>query len=74
MSNHVRTVGELKRALEFASDDAPLTFSGGLGFYRVRTWDDGSVFVEFDEPQADLSPEFRRLNPHIKVAFVNVDA
>jgi len=67
------TVGELRRRLEAYSDDDKLSFSGGLGFYRVKAWGDKEALIEFDEPQADLTPEFRKKNPHIKVAFISID-
>jgi hypothetical protein len=74
MSDTDFTVGDLRRQLAYCSDNAKLTFGGGLlTFYRVKNWDDDEVNIEFDEPQADMSPAFRKRNPHIKVAYVNID-
>lgn len=70
MSEKTYTVGELRSLLSLSEDDAKLTFGGGLTIYRARHWDDGSVFVEFNEPEAYLDKEFRTRNPHIQVAFV----
>lgn len=67
------TVGDLRRHLQAYSDDDKLSFSGGLGFYRVKAWGDNEALIEFNEPQADLSPEFSKRNPNIKVAFINID-
>ena len=74
MSENSITVGDLKRSLSGLSDDTKLTFAGGLTFYRVKRWGDDEVFVEFNEPQADLTPEFRMKNPQVKVAFISTDA
>ncbi len=67
------TVGDLRRHLQAYSDDDKLSFAGGLGFYRVKASGDNEAFIEFNEPQADMPPEFRKKNPHIKVAFINID-
>lgn len=72
MSNEF-TVGELRLHLQAYSDDTKLSFAGGLGFYRVKAWGDDEAFIEFNEPQADLSPAFRKKNPGVKVAFINID-
>ena len=70
MSKQIYTVGELRSLLSLSEDDAKLTFGGGLTIYRARHWDDGSVFIEFNEPEAYLDEEFRKRNPHSQVAFV----
>ena len=70
MSDSTYTVGELRKLLAGAEDDAKLTLSGGLTVYRARHWNDGSVFIEFNEPEAFLDAGFKKNNPHIKVAFV----
>jgi hypothetical protein len=74
MSDRILTVGELKSHLRGLSDDTVISFSGGLSFYRFKRWGDDEVILEFGEPQADLAPEFKRRNPHVKVAFIDVDA
>ena len=72
MSDIEFTVGDLRRQLQYLSDDTKLTFGGGVTFYRVKSYDE-EAYVEWNEPQADLDPGFRKRNPHIKVAFVNTD-
>lgn len=68
------TVGELLDHLKGFPEDAQLTFSGGfLNFYRLKMRGDNLVDLEFSEAQADLSPEFRKDNPHVKVAFISLD-
>jgi hypothetical protein len=71
MDESAMTVGELKRHLEGWPDDLKLSFSGRLTFYRLERWGDREVIVEFNEPQAHLTPEFRKRNPHVKVAFID---
>lgn len=73
MSDTTYTVGDLRRLLAGTADAAKLTFGGGLTIYRARHWDDGSVFIEFNEPEAFLDEGFKKLNPHIKVAFVRTE-
>ncbi|WP_368646694.1 hypothetical protein [Castellaniella ginsengisoli] len=74
MSDRILTVGELRSHLIGLPDDSVVSFSGGLSFYRFKRWGDDEVVLEFGEPQADLSPEFKRRNPHVKVAFIDVDS
>lgn len=71
MTESTMTVGDLRGQLEGWPDDAKVSFSGRLTFYRVRRWGDHEVIVEFNEPQADLTPEFKKRNPHVKVAFID---
>jgi len=73
MNDSTYTVGELRKLLSLSADDATLTFGGGLTVYRARHWDDGSVFIEFNEPEAYLDEGFKKANPHIKVAFTKVE-
>ena len=73
MSENTYTVGELRRLLSLSDDDAKLSFGGGLTVYRARHWDDGSVFIEFNEPEAYLDDEFKKKNPHIKVIFTKIE-
>lgn len=73
MSDSTYTVGELRKLLAGAADDAKLTLGGGLTIYRARHWDDGSVYIEFNEPEASLDEGFTKMNPHIKVAFVRTE-
>jgi hypothetical protein len=74
MSGSEMTVGDLKRHLSGLSDDTRLSFSGGLTFYQVKRWGDDEVLVEFNEAQADLTPEFKKRNPNVKVAFIASDS
>lgn len=74
MSDNEFTVGDLRRQLEFCNDSDKLTFSGGLTFYRVKSYGDDEVNIEFNEAQAYLDDKFRERNPHIQVAFVSTDA
>ncbi|MBX3476684.1 MAG: hypothetical protein KF910_03700 [Brevundimonas sp.] len=60
------TVGDLRRHLSGYADDIELEFAGGVTFYRLKGWGDDGVVLEFNEMQADLSPETRK---SIKVAF-----
>lgn len=73
MSENTYTVGDLRRLLSLSDDDAKLTFGGGLTIYRARHWDDGSVFIEFNEAEAYLDDEFKKKNPHIKVVFTKIE-
>ena len=73
MSDTTYTVGELRKLLALAADNAKLTLGGGLTIYRARHWDDGSVFIEFNEAQAELDDGFKKANPHIKVAFTKLE-
>ena len=73
MSESTYTVGDLRRLLALSADDTKLTFGGGVTIYRARHWDDGSVFIEFNEPEAYLDEGFKKANPHIKVAFTKID-
>lgn len=72
MSNEF-TVGELRRHLLAFNDDDKLAFAGGLGFYRVKASGDNEAFIEFNEPQADMSLSFRKKNPNVKVVFISVE-
>jgi hypothetical protein len=65
------TVGELRRHLKMYGDDTKLSFSGGLGFYRIKAWGDDEAIVEFNEPQADLSDRLKKQG--VKVAFLDID-
>ncbi len=72
-NNQTMTVGELRGALEGLPDDHLLSFSGDLTFYRLKRWNDNEHVVEFNEAQGDLSPGFKKRNPHVKVAFIGTD-
>ena len=65
------TVGDLRRWLEAWPDDTKLTFAGALTPYRAKRVADDEVYIEWNDIQADLNPQFRKRNPHIKVAFVD---
>ncbi len=73
MAENTFTVGDLRRHLAYLSDDTKLSFGGVLTFYRVKDWGENEAYIEFNEPLADLSPDFRKRNPHILVAYVNTD-
>lgn len=74
MSNDEFTVGDLRRHLAGYDDDTKLSFGGGLlTFYRLKPHDDDLVNIEFGEAQAYLDPQFKKRNPHIKVAYINAD-
>lgn len=73
MSDTEYTIGELRRAIEGISPDTKLSFGGGLTFYRVKRVANDEVYIEWGEPQADLDKQFRKKNPHIKVAFVSLE-
>ena len=70
MSISTYTVGELRKLLSGVADSAKLSIDGGLTIYRARHSDDGSVFIEFNEPQVHLDKEFMKRNPNVKVAFL----
>ena len=64
------TVGELRRALAIYNDDDILHLPGGLSFYRIKAWGDNEALLEVGEPLADLSPAFKKKNPHVQCAFI----
>ncbi len=64
------TVGDLRRALAIYKDDDVLHLPGGLSFYRIKSWGDDEAILEVNEPLADLSPEFKKDNPHVQCAFI----
>ncbi len=74
MSEITMTVADLKRQLNGLADSTKLTFPGGLTFYRIKRLGDDEVFIEFNEAQADLTPEFKKRNPNVKVAFISMDS
>lgn len=74
MADTEYTVGDLRRLIDGLNDDTKISFGGGMTVYRVKQCADDEVYLEWNEPFADLNPEFREKNPHIKVAFVNTDA
>jgi hypothetical protein len=65
------TVGDLRSHLDGLDDTVKLSFSGHLTFQRLKRWGDNEFIVEFDEPQAFLSDEFKKNNPNVKVAFID---
>lgn len=67
------TVGDMRRALEIWDDNDELEMPGGLSFYRLKQRGDNLVVIEVNEPAAHLNPKFKKTNPHINVAFVNVE-
>lgn len=73
MSEYKFTVGDLKRQLESLDDSDVLEFAGGLTFYRIKRRGEKLQMLEFSEGQAYLDDGFRRLNPHIQVAFLKIE-
>ena len=73
MQGNGMTVGDLKRELRGFADDTKLNFAGGLTFYRVKRCSADDVFIEFDEPEGYLSPEFKKRNPNVKVVFIETE-
>ncbi len=67
-------VGELKRQLGNLPDDTQIIFDGNLNFYRVKRWSDTEVIIQFNESQADFTPEFKKRNPNVKVAFISTES
>jgi hypothetical protein len=63
------TVGDLKRQLAGLPDDAELRFQGGMTLYRLKWRGKNMVQLEFNEPQAYLTEEFRQREPEVFVAF-----
>ena len=63
------TVGDLKRQLAGLPDDTELRFQGGMTFYRLKGRGKNMVQLEFNEPQAYLTDEFRQREPEVFVAF-----
>jgi hypothetical protein len=74
MSDTDYTVGDLRRHLEGISDETKLSFGGGMSVYRIKRCADDEVYLEWNEPFAFLDEKFRKNNPHIKVAFVDLSA
>lgn len=67
------TVGDLKRQLAGLPDNMDLEFQGGMTFYRLKQRDKNMVQLEFNEPQAYLTEEFRKREPEVFVAFFRPD-
>lgn len=67
------TVGDLKRQLAGLPDDTELRFQGGMTFYRLKGRGKNMVQLEFNEPQAYLTDEFRQREPEVFVAFFRPD-
>ena len=63
------TVGGLKRELAGMPDDAVISFSGGMTFYRFKRCGDNEFILEFNEALADAGGEFREENPHVLAVF-----
>lgn len=63
------TVGELKRLLAGLPDETKISIAGDLHIYRLKRIADDEVFLEFGEFEAELSPQFRKRFPEVKVAF-----
>lgn len=74
MSDTDYTVGDLRRRLEGISDDTRLSFGGGMTVYRIKRCAEDEVYLEWNEPFAYLDDTFRKKNPHIKVAFIDLSS
>lgn len=72
MSDTDYTIGDLRRLIAGISDDTKLSFGGGMTVYRVKRCADDEVYLEWNEPFAYLDDKFRKKNPHIKCAFVEL--
>jgi hypothetical protein len=68
------TVGELKRRLQGLDDNTKVSFAGGLTFFDFKRWSNSEFIIEFNEPEAYLTDEFKQRNPHVQVAFIRSDA
>jgi hypothetical protein len=68
------TVGDLKRLLAVHSDNDELSFPGGLTFYRLKMRDTDLVTVEFNEIEAELSANFQKKFPAVRVAFCSFES
>ncbi len=69
MSETEFTVGDLRRWLKPYRDTDKLSFAGRLTFYKAKSVGDDEVYIEFNEHEAFLQPEFLRKNPTVKVIF-----
>lgn len=72
------TVGQLIAALKNIPAEAELSFEGGLTYSALHfERSDGGrvseVVIQFAEIMCDLSKEFSRNNPTVKVAFAEID-
>ena len=67
----ITTVGDLRDQLRDLDANMELLFPGGLTLYRLKLWGNDGVILEFNELQADLPDEFKKDNPHVKVAFID---
>ena len=65
------TVGDLRDQLNGLDVNTKLLFPGGLTLYRLKQVASDEVFLEFNESEASLPDEFRKDNPHVKVAFID---
>ena len=64
-------VGDLRKLLEGMDDSDELVLPGGLSFYRFKYRGDSVVCMEVNNVEVELSENFRKLNPSIKVAFAH---
>lgn len=63
------TAGDLKQQLKGLKDSDKITFAGGLTFYRLKRVANDEFFMEFNEAEGYLSPDFKKRNPTVKVVF-----
>ncbi|QUG77382.1 hypothetical protein GKQ23_21340 [Erwinia sp. E602] len=63
------TAGDFKRELSGMSDDAVISFAGGMTFYRFKRDGDNEFVLEFGECLADVSEEFCEENSHVLAVF-----
>lgn len=67
------TVGDLLGQLEGLDRNAKLTFEGKLTFSKVKRWADDEFVMEFAEPQADQSEEFKKMTEHMGIKAIFID-
>lgn len=67
--NDTFTVGELRRHLKSFPDNFKISFDGDVHFNRMKIIDDDELFIEWQEIHTELSPQFPKQHPTVKVAF-----
>lgn len=70
----IKTVGELRRALNVFSDSAPIQGEAGLTLSRIKNvGDPEELVILFEQTQAPFDAEFRQANPNLLVGFLRSD-
>lgn len=68
------TVADMKLLLAHLPDNDELAFEGGLTISRLKRRGDDLVVVEFNQFQAELSPNFKKKHPEVQVAFCRFES